>query len=322
MPSVQTILTLEKKGGRFLTYLVTGCSGFIGSHLINELKKKERVVGLIRDCKPSLWFHEVLEDIILVRGDVRDLKLLKRVINQYEVDRVFHLAAFSIVKRAYRDPVNTFETNIMGTVNVLEACRQVGVERIVFLSTDKVYGNLEKATTRDTIQATEVYGTSKACAGLIAQTYASIYDLPVMAIRLCNVYGYDPYNNRIVPNTIKTALQCENPIIYKNDYSKRQYIYVDDAVNALTFAMENFTQSEVVNVGTPDIMTQEGVVLSILKFFPGLEPDYVDRPPYKEIRSQSMQSNLAGWKPRYSFDEGIVETILLFNKYKEDWWRE
>jgi len=121
---------------------ITGATGFIGSHLCKFLKDRgEEVVSLIHDCIIwTPWLEESVKPTIKVHGDVRDFHFLKRVINQYEIDAVVHLAAQSIVKRAYKDPVNTFDINVVGTVNVLEACRQLDVEKVIVQSTDKVYG--------------------------------------------------------------------------------------------------------------------------------------------------------------------------------------
>jgi len=295
-----------------MVFLVTGASGFIGSHLCDGLKKTHKVVALVRDHVPSKWLDEALEGCIKVRGDVNDYFGLLRMINQYEVDGVFHLAAQSIVKTAYRDPVNCFQTNIMGTVNVLEACRQVCVKKVLIQSTDKVYGNRKDAGTCDPVVPTEPYGTSKAAADLIAQTYANTYNMNVVVSRCCNVYGYD-LSNRIVPNTVRSCLLLQSPIIYKNDNSKRQYIYISDVVKSLTFLMKEETKG-VYNIGTYDILNQSDVVLEILKFFPSLAPKYVEKPGLREIFSQSLHPSLPTWEP-VSFEEGIKLTINDFRKY-------
>jgi len=299
-----------------MTALVTGATGFIGSHLVNELKKKEKVIILVRDVMPSKWLEEALDGCVKVRGDINDYFCLLRVMNRYQVDKVFHLAALSIVKTAYRDPINCFQTNVMGTVNVLEAARQLNVERVLVQSTDKVYGNTEDATLCSELQPTEPYGTSKVCADYITRTYAQVYGMRAIVSRMCNVYGLD-YSNRVVPNTIRSCLRGEPPIIYKDDSSKRQYIYIDDAVRALRFLMDMYPTFLEANIATNDILTQEDVVLRILQFFPTLKPKYVDKPEIRQVRSQSMRVVTwpPHWEPEVEFHEGVLLTIEAFRRY-------
>jgi len=305
--------------------LVTGASGFIGSHLCKKLTEKgEKVIAQIHNWVPSKWLSEALRNCIKVRGDIRDFAFLRRIIARYEISRVYHLAAVSIVKTAFRDPINVFDVNVMGTVKLLEACRQIGVKKVIVQSTDKVYGEQENAVVWKTpLIPTEPYGTSKICADVIAQSYTKTYGMNIIITRPCNTYGFD-LSNRIVPNTIRACLRGQSPIIYKNDKSKRQYIYVEDLTSALIYLMEHepswiTSQLNAVNIATEDILDQEQVVLKILEFFPELEPRYVEKPRLKEIKSQSMIPSDFGWKPKYSFGEGIELTIGKFKRYKEDW---
>lgn len=294
--------------------LVTGASGFVGSHLVKHLiDKGEEVVSLVHDFKSSKWLDEALTKSIIARGDIRDFHFLKRVLNQYNISKVYHLAAQSIVKHAWKDPINTFDVNAMGTVSLLEACRQLKVERVMVQSTDKVYGNTMNASTKSPLKPTEPYGTSKICADIIAQSFIKTYDMDIVISRCCNIYGYD-WNNRIIPNTIKTCLMKQNPIIYKNDSSKRQYIYIEEALEMFLNFMSGHYLSGPYNVATSQIKGQKDVVLEILKHFPSLKPKYVEKPSLKEIHSQSMNPglNVTG---QVSFPKGIKLTIKAFRKY-------
>jgi len=295
-----------------MNILCTGASGFIGSHLCKKLSENHKVVALIRDVVPSKWLDEALKNCVHVRGDIRNFSLLKRVINQYEVDHVYHLAAQSIVKRAYKDSINTFETNVLGTVKLLEACRQLDVKKILVQSTDKVYGNQVDATSESELKPTEPYGASKIAMDVATQSFAETYGMNVIISRSCNCYGLD-YANRIVPNTIRACLRGESPIIYRNDDSQRQYVYVEDLVSALIYVMEYL--HGIVNIATPDVLTQKEVVLKILQLFPSLQPKYVEKPKLKEIKSQSMIPTDFGWEPKYMFERGIEETIRRFRRY-------
>ena len=300
-----------------MTVFVTGAMGFIGSHLVRRLLDEgEEVVALIHDYRVSDWLRFALDGAIRVVGDICDYHFLVRVLNNYCPDEVYHLAAISIVKTAHRDPIGTFSTNVMGTVKLLEACRQTEVPKILIQSSDKVYGDLEFATGLDPLCSSEPYGTSKVAGDLIAQTFADTYDMHIAIVRPCNIYGFD-WNDRIIPNTIRSCLVEQDPVIYNNGGDKRQYLYVQDLCNALLTIMKTDIELSIYNIG-PDadtILGQEEVVLKILEHFPDRKPQYVDRSEIREIRSQSMTPSLRGWKSKYSFDQGIEATIAAFRKY-------
>ena len=299
-----------------MSAFVTGASGFIGSHLVNELKKEHKVVALVRDVVPSRWLDDALSDCILVRGDIRNLSLLKRVMNQYRIQHVYHLSAQAIVSRAVRNPMETFDVNVMGTLNVLEACRQFHMDEVLVMSTDKVYGDQMDATPENKLITTEPYGTSKVCQDHIARCWIDTYGMNIIVPRSCNAYGLD-YSNRIIPNTIEACLRQQSPIIYEGEKNSREYIYVADLVEALAMLMET-QKSGVFNVTTNELKTQEEVVLEILRHFPHLSPRHVKREPLKEIQSQSMTCSSFGWKPKHSFEEGIKLTIEKFKQYRQD----
>jgi len=296
---------------------ITGATGFIGSHLCTKLKKTSKVVALFRDIYPSPWgdwLKEALSDCVLIRGDILDEKLIRRIIADYEPVQVYHLASQAIVKTAIKDPTNTFETNIMGTVNILEACRQVDVDKLMVMSTDKVYGNKMSATEDDPLVSTGIYETSKACQDLVAQAYMKTYDIPMVIPRSCNCYGYD-LAPRIVTNTIRACMRGDPPIIYEGEETNRQYIYVEDLCEALAHLMKHPTYKGIYNIATDDILTQKQVVETICRFFP-ISPQLVKREkPILEIRSQSMKAHTFGWSPKYTFEKGIQATIERFQKY-------
>jgi len=304
-----------------LKTLITGGTGFIGSHLVNRLTQTTETppILIVRDDRtyPWLnWLEEFLPKTIRVRGNILDFKLIKRMLVQYEVEHVYHLASQAIVKKAVKDPINTYETNVLGTVNILEACRQTEIEKICVMSTDKVYGERLASNIYDPLVAGGIYETSKACQDLTAQSFLKTYGMKIVIPRSCNVYGYD-LSPRIIPNTIRQCLKNQSPIIFKGEKTIRQYIYVEDLVNALTHLMSGNYQG-IFNIGTSDILEQEKVVLTILKVgnFEHLKPRYVEREkPIKEIKAQSIKPSDFEWKPKYSFEEGIKETIQKFRKY-------
>ncbi len=303
--------------------LITGGAGFIGSHLAKKLSENNRVVILQRDIVPNLWLVEALDKCILVHGDILDQALLRRIISDYNIDQVYHLAAQAVVCSANKDPYTTFNVNVIGTVNLLEAIRNVKPSiPILIQSTDKVYGNNRMSMKEtDTLSPTVgVYETSKACEDYIAQMYANQYNLDIRMSRPANVYGYDT-NSRIVPNTIRSCLNKIPPLIYDGqEKTIRQYLYVDDLIDALLLIMKQpkTEEAQVFNIGTDDILTQEQLVKTIAESF-NLNIRVVKRTtPIKEIEKQSVDwtklKNL-GWTPKYNFQTGLAKTIKEFQTY-------
>ena len=300
-----------------MSVLVTGATGFIGSHLCNQLNKQQsRVVVLVRDILPSPWSNwlsNALEGCTFVKGDLLNPKLLRRILAEYHIEHVFHLAAQALVSTALKDPTTTFEVNVMGTVHLLEACRQLDMEKVYVMSTDKIYGNRMEAKENDPPISTGIYETSKSCQDLVAQAFLKTYGLHIVIGRSCNAYGYD-LSPRIVPNTIRACMRGESPIIYEGEETVRQYIYVEDLCEAVIHLVHASYKGPY-NIATNDILTQEQVVKKICGFFP-VSPRYVEREkPIHEIKSQSMVCSKFGWKPKYSFEEGIKLTIEAFKKW-------
>jgi nucleoside-diphosphate-sugar epimerase/glycosyltransferase involved in cell wall biosynthesis len=307
-----------------MNVLITGGAGFIGSHLAKKLSENNRVIVLERDSIPNKWVNNALEKSIRVKGDVLNLGLLRRILSDYQIDQVYHLAAAAVVSSAYRDPITTFKTNAVGTANILEAVRGLDPWLPVLIqSTDKVYGdNRMHMTENDPLMPTiGIYETSKATEDMIAGAFKLAYNMNIRTVRPCNCYGYD-LTNRIIPNTIRECLSGNPPVLYEGqEKTIRQYIYVEDLVTALQLVMDqNIGGSDpaIFNVGTDDILTQEEVVRTICRFF-GVEPRLTKKDKViKEIQKQSVDwtkiKNL-GWKPNYTFEKGIQETIDRFKTY-------
>ncbi len=216
--------------------LVTGGTGLVGGWLIRRLlDAKADVVCLMRDWVPQceLMRTRALDEVKVVRGDVRDESLLERVLGEYEIDTVIHLAAQTIVTIATRNPVSTFETNIGGTWSLLEASRRSpSVKQIVIASSDKAYGDSPYLpyTEEMPLQGCHPYDASKSCADLLAQTYAVTYGAPVAITRCGNFYGGGDLNwNRIVPGTIRAVIRGQRPVIRSDGHYKREYFYVEAA---------------------------------------------------------------------------------------------
>jgi CDP-glucose 4,6-dehydratase len=309
---------------------VTGCAGFLGSWLtIALVEAGAAVVGLIRDEVPfsELRRSGYQDRIRVVRGDVTDYELVERVLNEYEIDTVFHLAAQTIVSTANRGPLSTFQTNIKGTWTVLEAVRRSPkITRVLFASTDKAYGVQEKLPyTEDApLLGCYPYDVSKACADLIARAYVTTYDLPVGVTRCANLYGGGDLNwSRIVPGTIRSAIRGERPIIRSDGTPLHDYLYVQDAVYAYLTLAEQLDEPEVrgaaFNFGMDDPKSVLEIVQAIIAISDHLElePVVLGNAP-NEIQAQYMDSSKArrvlGWIPRYSLKEGLREAL--------EWYRE
>src|SRR6266403_1661024 len=214
---------------------VTGGTGLLGSSLVRELVGAgARVTCLVRDWVPDSNFYRSGLDrkVRCINGAVEDRSLLERILGEYEIETVFHLAAQTIVGIANRNPISTFETNISGTWALLEACRRSPtVKQIVIASSDKAYGDHEVLPyTEDApLRGVHPYDVSKSCADLLAQSYAVTYGLPVAITRCGNFYGGGDLNwNRIVPGTIRSVLRGQRPVIRSDGQYVRDYFYVED----------------------------------------------------------------------------------------------
>ena len=196
--------------------LVTGATGLVGSWLVKRLVRcGADVVCIVRDHVPDCEFvrSRLGESVKIVTADIRDRPAMERTLAEYEIHTAFHLAAQTIVGVANRHPVSTFESNIAGTWNMLEACRlNSTVKALVLASSDKAYGDQEHLPyTEDTpLEGRHPYDVSKSCADLLARSYGVTYRLPVATARCGNIFGGGDLNwSRIVPGTIRSILQSE-----------------------------------------------------------------------------------------------------------------
>jgi CDP-glucose 4,6-dehydratase len=264
----------------------------------------------------------------VVHGDVANYELVERVLNEYEIDTVFHLAAQTIVTIANRAPLSTFETNIKGTWSLLEAARRVPVvERIIVASSDKAYGaHSDLPYTEDTaLQGCHPYDVSKACADLITQAYATTYELPVAITRCANLYGGGDLNwSRLIPGTIRSVIRRTRPIIRSDGTLVRDYLYIPDAVDGYLRLAERTGVPEIngqaFNFGMDDPRSVMAVVRTIIDVSDetALEPRVLDKAE-NEIQAQYLDSGkakrLLGWTPRYSLKEGLRETIAWYREF-------
>ena len=309
---------------------ITGGNGFLGSWLVKELLEKEaNIIVLIYEEDPRSNFYkwELDKKVIKIKGQIEDYNLLKSIINKYEIATVFHLAAQPLVTIALRDPLHTFESNIRGTYNLLEACRNSQfIKEIVIASSDKAYGDHDKQpyTEEFALQGKHPYDVSKSCTDLLAQTYAKTYKLPVVITRSGNFYGGgDLYFDRIIPHAIAQYLMNKKPQLRSDGTHKRDYVYIKDVVDAYITLAEKLHDKNLsghgFNFGLGKGVSVLEIVETIKKLMnSNLEPEILDTAK-AEIQEQYLNaekiSKVVGWKPQYSLEEGLKETIEWYKEF-------
>ncbi|HSB13063.1 MAG TPA: NAD-dependent epimerase/dehydratase family protein [Bryobacteraceae bacterium] len=310
---------------------VTGATGLLGGWLVRRLLEQGAdIVCLVRDWVPQseLVCARLIDRVKIVRGDLRDREVLERTLAEYEIDSVFHLAAQTIVGIANGNPISTFESNIQGTWNVLEACRRSPkVHAIIVASSDKAYGEQKQLPyTEDCpLQGRHPYDASKSCADLIAQTYAATYGLPVAITRCGNFYGGGDLNwNRIVPGAIRSVLRGERPVIRSDGQFVRDYFYVEDGAAAYMLLAEKLRGSpefagSAFNFSNEAQVTVLELVERILtRMGSALVPD-VRNEASNEIRRQYLCAErarrLLNWAPLFTLDQGLERTIHWYREF-------
>jgi len=311
--------------------LVTGATGLVGGWLVRRLLQAGTdVVCLVRDWVPQseLVHTHLLERVKVVRGDVRDQPLLERILGEYEVDTVMHLAAQTIVGVANRNPVATFETNIAGTWSLLEACRRSPtVKQIVIASSDKAYGDQETLPydEQTPLAGQHPYDVSKSCADLIAHTYGKTYGLPVVMTRCGNFYGGGDLNwNRIVPGTIRSVLRGQAPVIRSDGSFIRDYFYVEDGAAAYMLLAEHLAHhpdlcGQAFNFSNELQVTVLEIVQRILALMKAdFQPD-VRNEASNEIRHQYLSAAKARdqlkWSPLFTLEQGLELTVRWYTDF-------
>jgi CDP-glucose 4,6-dehydratase len=279
------------------------------------------VVALRRDVEPQSRFRtEGIEGrCTIALADLTDHDALVRVLNEHEVGEVFHLGAQTIVGSANRSPLGTWEANVRGTYTLLEACRSLGsVRRVVVASSDKAYGDHDELPYREdsALRPRFPYDVSKACTDLIARSYAHTYDLRVAVTRLANIYGPGDLNwSRIVPDTARALVRGERPVIRSDGSPERDYLYVEDAVDAYLAIAASLDRPELSgrawNAGWGRPVAVMDVVRTLISVSGrDVEPDVRGQgTPPGEIDRQYLDSTAIreqlGWQPRWDLERGL-----------------
>lgn len=300
----------------------------MGSWLVKALLREEaEVVALVRDQAPrSLLVREgLLQRIAIVNGDLESLSTMRRAIAEYQPHTVFHLAAQPLVQVARLDPVGTLRANVMGTWNVLEACRLAGKSNVVVASSDKAYGANENLPYLEThpLQGRYPYDVSKSCTDLIAQMYAATYGLKTAIARCGNLFGGGDLNySRTIPGVIQATLAGEPFVIRSDGKFVRDFLYVKDAAECYLTLGERLAEDasisgEAFNFGLGLRLTVLDIVNMILKIMgrTDLEP-IIQNSASSEIREQYLDATKARerlqWSPRYGMEEALQETVAWY----------
>lgn len=316
--------------------LITGAGGFIGGAVARDMRRAgARVIGVVRDIDFGQYFDDIVDRVVI--GDICDYYFVRRTISDNEVDLVVHLAASAIVRISANDPVTTYQTNVMGTVNVLEAVRSVGSKKtgVIVASSDKAYGDHEELPYLEShpLVPRNTYDTSKACVDMIARSYAWNYDMPVVVTRCSNVYGPGDMNlSRIIPNTIRRVIAGQPPELWSDvEGMVREFIYIDDVVFAYRVIadclLKNELAGEALNIGGTGPVKVIDLVRKVTELMgrKDLEPVIKQRDNrFREIEKQYIEArhlNNLGWYPEVSLEQGLRRSINWYGE-KLGWGRK
>lgn len=313
--------------------MITGANGFLGSHLsIRLFREGAQVIGIIKETPENSFLAITLKEanlcgIKIIKSDIVDFKSMLKIFKRYEPDVCLHVAAQPIVVIANKSPLPTLETNIKGTWNILEAARLCGVKSVVVASSDKAYGEHKRLpyTEEAALLALHPYDASKACTDILARVYAHTYGLNTAVTRCANIYGPGDFNfSRIIPDTIRLAILNKDPVIRSDGTPLRDYVYIDDIVNAYLLLAKNLYNKkikagEAFNFGSGKPVSVLAVVNKILTITKkaGLKPQIMSKRKISgEIDKQYLSSRKARkvlmWQPKYTLDRGLEETYKWY----------
>lgn len=308
--------------------LVTGATGLLGGWVAEALVARgAHVIALVRDEVPDpyLRLSGVSEKCVIVRGDIGDLMLLERILTEYEVDAIFHLAAQSQVGVARAAPFHTLEANVRGSYVLLEAARRYGKARAILVaSSDKAYGESPELPYVESmpLRGENPYDVSKAAADLIARAYARSYHMPVIVTRCGNLFGGGDLNwARLVPGTIRALLRGDRPLIRSDGTPVRDYLYVGDAAEAYVAAAERAQAyaGEAFNFSLERPLTVLEMLALIGRAVGASAEPVIANGAVGEIAQQYLSAERArdvlGWRPSIGLEEGLRRTVEWYRRY-------
>lgn len=320
-------------------YLVTGGAGFIGSnfvkYILNKYKNKIIVLDKLTYAGNLQNLHDEMDDIVFIKGDICDKKLVNEIFEDYDIDYVVNFAAESHVDRSIENPMVFLETNILGTQNLLEVSKKhweykdgkyISGVKYLQVSTDEVYGSLGDIGyfTEDTpINPRSPYSASKASADLIVQSYIETYKYPAIITRCSNNYGAYQFHEKLIPLTIEKILNRDKIPLYGDGKNVRDWLYVKDHCKAIDMALYYGKLGEIYNIGGHNEKENIEIIktiIDIIKELTGKNYDYslinyVDDRKGHDRRyaiDPTKIKNELGWYPETKFEDGIFETIKWY----------
>ena len=318
-----------------MNILVTGGAGFIGSNFIHYMLEKHPDDNLINldlltyagnihnldDVKDNPHYH-------FVKGNIVNRELVTHLVHEFNIDHIVNFAAESHVDRSILHPEVFVETNVQGTLALLDVAKREGVEKFLQVSTDEVYGTLGATgyfTEESPLQPNSPYSASKASADMMVRAYYETYGLNVNITRCSNNYGPYQFPEKLIPLMTSNGMEGKDLPIYGNGKNIRDWLYVSDHCQAIDLVLRNGKPGEVYNVGGHNERTNNEIVHLIVDNL-GISEDHIkyvkDRLGHDKryaIDPTKIETEL-GWKPEYTFDTGIVKTIDWY-KNNEDWWQ-
>lgn len=322
-------MSMKSKFWQNKRVLITGHEGFLGSWLTKTLfKSSEKTIGFDKTLDPTTpILNNCRKNIVSIRGNVANFNLLKKVIDKYEPQVIFHLAAETLVDKTQKIPLQTFKTNIQGTWNILEAARDKAfIESIVVASSDKAYGSHKVLPYKENmpLKGSRPYDVSKSCVDLLCYTYYDTYKMPVCTTRCGNIFGPGDYNfSRIIPDTIESILSNKVLQIRSDGKFTRDYIYVEDVVSGYIMLAENIKKlglaGNAFNFSTEKPISVLDLVNRIYLLFDKKTNYKILKKAEYEIKHQFLSAQKArkmlNWKPKYSLEKGLVKTIKWYKEF-------
>ena len=317
--------SLERLKGKKI--LVTGGTGFVGSHVVEQLLEKGAfVVVSYRSSDPRSYFflQNLSKRVVMAVCDIKDRVRVFELITRWEITHIIHLAAVATVDVALANPVETIATNVLGTANILESARNAtGVKGVIVASSDKAYGKSQKTLLEtDPLAGDHPYEVSKSSADLLATAYYKTYGLPVVITRFGNIYGPGDNNfSRIIPGIMQSLVSRQTLTIRSDGTHVRDYVYVADVARAYVFLLEHLERikGEAFNVSSNDSSSVSDVVKISQKILKKKISFRIANTAKNEIPFQHLDWGKIyklGWRPKTRFTQGIKETYKWYTKHK------
>jgi|UniRef100_A0A6C0LXX2 dTDP-glucose 4,6-dehydratase/UDP-glucose 4,6-dehydratase len=325
-----------------MSILITGGCGFIGSNYINNLLKSDKFNNETFDYIINIDKLDYCSNkdnvnsndsnkYIFIEGSICDKELLKRIFNMYNILYIVHFAAQTHVDNSFDNSINYTIDNILGTHQLIECCRLYGtIKKFIHISTDEVYGeisiNSEDSTEVSLLNPTNPYAATKAGAEFIVRSYYYSYNMPIIIIRCNNVYGANQYPEKIIPKFITLLRKNKKMSIHGNGLTRRNFIYVDDVINAINIIAIKGEINNVYNIGSEDEYNVIEIATILLNHIKGAEENIEDWVEYIKDRNfndfrysiNTTKLNNLGWKKTINFKDGIKKTVYWYINNEND----